>query len=187
MTCYSLLFFAQKTAETWTKDEKTNLYNEASAKLTSEHTEIKEEKREDIALCYVNRIASSYPFGEWSNKMEVEAGKIKKDVLAQCIKSAGKEYENKIPTKVGLNSELLFGSWKSEDGAILFSQAGSYVFEKCSGQWILNGSTITLTPDNSFNKTMGICKMEQWDVVTFTEKDVEIIKAHTKKHLHLRK
>ena len=186
--CYSFTIFAQGNAETWTKDAKTQLYSESMTKLTQDYPNFSEEKRENIAMCCANSIASSYSKSEFSNKMEVEIGKIKRDVLAQCVKSTGGEQQTpKAAEKVGLSKEALSGSWKFEEGTLIFTQGGTYVYGKCNGQWVLNGTTITLTPDGSLSNKFALCKVEVFEIINFTEHEVDILKTGSKKAFHLTK
>jgi hypothetical protein len=187
--CCSLTIFAQGNAETWTKDAKTQLYSESMAKLTQDYPTFSEDKRENIALCVANSIASSYPHNEWSNKMEAEISKIKRDVSAQCVKSTGGEQQApKTAEKVSLSKEALCGSWTFEEGTLILTQNNTYVLGKCTGQWQLSGTTITLTPPGNLSNLF--CKVEVFEIInpsSFSEHQLDILKKGSKKPFHLTK
>src|SRR5262245_55154182 len=114
----SLIALAQNTADQWTKDSKTDLANECKAVLSAKYSNVPEDQRDDVAICYANAIVTAYPKRtDWINKMEIEVKKIKAGALEQCIKSNGVEAPKAQAIKVDspkaamLSKEALIGMW----------------------------------------------------------------------------
>jgi len=192
--CLFIAAIAQNADDVWTKDAKTQLANEAIAKLTAKYPDLTDDQKETVAICYTNAIINAHPKrSEWTNLMEIEVKKEKDNTLNQCVKSGGvqttiKKEEPKAPV---LNKALLVAVWKSGDEEYTFAESGTSLYQKgnnkkCSGTWTLDGKTITISPSGSklggffegCNKTM------VFEVISFTDTELVVMDNADKKKIH---
>ena len=137
--------------------------------------------------------------------MDIEVNKIKSNALEQCIKSNGVEapapkVEEKpkpepvkvdTPKVVTLSKEALSGMWEFEGRRFTFTEGGTYLYEgsnkKCNGQWRLNNKTIILNPSSSVSNKFALCGNEEFEIVSFSEKEIDVLKTGAKSVSHFRK
>lgn len=194
-TIISIVSSAQITND-WTKGDAQFLYDEAITLLGK--YPLKPEQKEAIALCYKNEITKQITKATYNLKIEAELKIIRSSYLTQCAKSAGvdlveakPEEPKAAPKEVTLGVAGLSGMWEFEGRRFTFTEGGTYLYEgnnkKCNGQWHLNNKTITLNPASSVSNKFALCGNEEFEIVSFNENEVVVLKTGAKSVSHFKK
>jgi hypothetical protein len=128
--------------DTWTKTDRTNLFEDCMSTITK-YKNITGEQKESISLCYISEITKKYSKTEVDAMIDIEIKRTKEAMINQCSKNLGIELNSQIKgeevviekkveeLKKNVNSrELLIGSWKSsDDGVISFKEDGTFLIK----------------------------------------------------------
>ena len=133
---------------TWTKDGKTVLYNSALAGYTK--YEMTQQQRENLSLCYADKISKTYSKAQLDAMLDAEVKKIKNDAFKKCAE------ENSITlklleTKISPDKKSLQGCWQSYDFTYCFYSTGDLdkvkdkgLVKTSSGKWFLEGDKLII-------------------------------------------
>lgn len=196
----STFTFSQNTE--WGKSDAVFFFDEALTLLSK--YPLKPDQKESLAICYKDEIMAKFTKGNYNLKIEAELKRIRESYLNQCAKNLGldlsEEQPKPLPVKVdtpkpapvketGLSVENLAGTWDFEGRKFTFTEGGTYLFEgnnkKCNGLWQLNKKTITLNPANSVSNKFALCDTEEFEVVSFSSTQMDLLKTGAKNISHL--
>jgi len=156
----TFLFFSSSAQNSWTKDERSNIYNECVGFL-GKYVHLSPEQKETVSLCYLDEITKKYNRNDYQNKIEVEVKKIRETTLTLCSKNVGvelaepKKEEPKVPAKREKTSELkaskqnLVGYWKDDENEFWLFETGDYkmIYQNgkiVKGTWKIDNEQLTL-------------------------------------------
>ncbi len=134
--CFTFALVSQ--TDTWTKTDRTNLFEDCMSTITK-YKNITGEQKESISLCYISEITKKYSKTEVDAMIDIEIKRTKEALINQCAKNLGIELntqlkiedivmEKKIEeSKKTSSRDLLVGSWKTSDDATMeFFEDGTF-------------------------------------------------------------
>lgn len=165
----------------WTKEGKSNLYNEALT-IFSKY-ELSQQQREMLSLCFADEITKDYSKIDLDNMIEAELKKVKNDYLKKCLD------KNNITLKRQNNGKLdkksLVGCWQSYDFTICFYETGDMekhmdkgFFKKTKGKWFLESEKIIFVMKEI---------KEEYKIIYFSGESLKLEEINSKKEFHFTK
>ncbi len=157
----------------WTKDDRNNLYSDCMS-YSTKYKNLSGEQKESICLCYLEETTKKYNKTDFEAKIDIEIKRIKEAMLTQCGKNIGVELNTQPKEEVVLEKkleeskktssrDLLVGSWKSSDDAIInFSDDGTFLV-KYNHNETFNSTRIYYMIGNTYN---GDWFLDENDIIT---------------------
>lgn len=136
------------TTSTWSKDGKTVLYNSALTSYTK--YDMTQQQRENLSLCYADKISKGYTKAQLDAMIDAEAKKIRNDAFKKCAE------ENNITLKllekkIAPDKKSLQGCWQSYDFTFCFYSTGDLdkikdkgLVKTSTGKWFLQGDKLII-------------------------------------------
>jgi len=132
--------------EEWTKEAKSNFYNETLT-ILSKYENVTQQQKENLSLCFANEITTNFTKTQISNMIEVELKKAKNDALKKCLEN--NNVTLKKPENNKLDKKSLIGCWQSYDFTICFYETGELekrmdkgLFKSTKGKWFIESDKI---------------------------------------------
>ena len=98
----------------WTKEDRSNLYDEYISKLT-QYKSISNEQRESISLCCLESTTLKYSKKDFSSKIEIEIKRIHESIIGQCAKNIGVELQSSPIESTDKPVNSVPSDWTRED------------------------------------------------------------------------
>ncbi len=148
----------------WTKNDRSLLYEECLSIMNSEYKNLTLDQKETISLCYLGEITTKFSKNDYQSKIDAELKRIRSAVIIQCAKNIGVDLskpniqlEEKKPEtpKVDYSKptkENLIGQWKDEESEFWLFETGDFKMVKIDGSsskgtWKIDGDVLTLYHD----------------------------------------
>lgn len=164
----------------WTKDDRTNIYNECLSYITK-YSSLTNEQKKTISKCYLEQITKKYDKKNYQNLIEVEIQDIRESTLSLCAKSAGaelsdqkKEEPKSEPKKIEItepkaNKITLTGHWKDDESEFWLFETGDYKMvynngKSSKGTWKIDNDLLSLFKE----KFLGSSE-KNFKILIFTE------------------
>lgn len=155
---FSFNSFSQTSG--WTKDDRTNIYNECLSYLTK-YVNLTSEQKKTISKCYLQEITKKYDRQAYQNLIDVEIQDLRESTLSLCAKTLGvelseqkKEEPKTEPKKIAVTEmkatkENLVGHWKDDESEFWLFETGDYKMQYndgkiAKGTWKLDGDQLSL-------------------------------------------
>ncbi|MFH2144044.1 MAG: hypothetical protein ABIJ97_16585 [Bacteroidota bacterium] len=163
-------FYSFAQTNTWTKDDRTNIYNDCMG-FIGKYPNLTIEQKKSISMCYLNEIEKQYSKQEYQNKIDVEIEMIRETTLILCSKNLGielleqKKEEPRVElTKEEGNIELaatkenITGHWKDENSEFWLFETGDYKMQyydgkRARGTWKIYNNQLSLSKQKFLSKS----------------------------------
>ncbi|NBV68759.1 MAG: hypothetical protein EBR74_09510 [Flavobacteriia bacterium] len=97
----------------WTKDDRSNLFSEFTAKLGVYKT-LSSEQKESIALCGLDALTAKYAKKDFNSKIDIEIERIYESTISQCAKNIGVVLDAKPKEQVDTPEKVEVKEWDRE-------------------------------------------------------------------------
>jgi hypothetical protein len=148
----------------WTKNDRSLIYEECLAIMNSEFKYLTLDQKETISLCYLGEITTKYSKNDYQSKIDAELKRIRGAVIIQCAKNIGVDLskpmiqtEEKKPESPKIDyskptKETLIGQWKDEESEFWLFETGDFKMVRIDGSsskgtWKIDGDVLTLYHD----------------------------------------
>lgn len=168
--------------EEWTKESKTNLYNEALSVLGK--YELSQKQKETVSLCLTNEISQNFTKGQLDNMIEPEVKKIKNEYLKKCLDK--NNVVIKQPNNNKLDKKSIIGCWQSSnDYTLCFFETGEVekrmdkgLRKTSKGKWFLEAEKIILVMKDI---------KEEYKVSYYSGESLKLVEVNSEKEIHFTK
>ena len=163
--------------DSWGKSDRDNVYNDCMSYLGSNYKHLKDEQKETISLCFLDKTTSQYTKTNYQTKIEIELKRLRSAAVEECAKTHGIELNAPVeaaattkPIIDGPTKENLVGHWKekNEEREFELSSMGTFTMmyegKRSTGKWQLDGMKLTLFFDRLFGS-----KERVYDIEIFKE------------------
>lgn len=172
-----------QTKEEWSKESKSNFYNEAIT-ILNKYDNVTQQQKENIALCFANEITSNYSKNQINEMLEIEVKKIKNEALKKCLEKMNVTLKKNENSK--LDKKSLVGCWQSYDFTICFYETGDFdkkndkgfIKKTTKGKWFLEPEKIIFSSKDL---------REIYKVSYFNGESLKLEEETSKKEIHFTK